>query len=316
MEAGRILVCRGGALGDLMLTLPVFHAVRRRWPTARITFAGYLPHARLVMAAGLADEFLSLDSADTAEWFGSLRDVPASTLERLGAYDAVVTLLLDDDARFQSLLRLAGVREIYYRSPIVCEGHASEHLLGVLGTGESTLCLVAMSRGGELVLPAHALEAGRLLAERLGNRVLALHPGSGSPRKNWTLDAFVSVARTVRDSGLAVPVFILGEAESGMAEGLRWKCPEVAVVRALDVVTLGGLLAHCAAYVGNDSGVTHLAAAVGASVVALFGSTDPARWAPRGPKVRVLGGSPDRDGVPLMKVSEVVEAVATGLAEG
>jgi ADP-heptose:LPS heptosyltransferase len=58
--------------------------------------------------------------------------------------------------------------------------------------------------------------------------------------------------------------------------------------RDLPARVLGAVLAHAGLYVGNDSGVSHLAAAWGAPVLALFGPTDPAQWAPVGPRVKVL----------------------------
>jgi ADP-heptose:LPS heptosyltransferase len=102
-----------------------------------------------------------------------------------------------------------------------------------------------------------------------------IHPYSGSARKNWPLERFRELARR-----LAMPV--------------RWCAgPEEELdgaVRFTDLYELARWLATARVYVGNDSGISHLAAAAGAPVVAIFGPTDPAVWAPRGDRVRVVSG--------------------------
>ncbi len=99
-----------------------------------------------------------------------------------------------------------------------------------------------------------------------------IHPFSGSPRKNWPLENFRRLAA------------VLGPC--------RWCAgpeePLDGAVRFEDLYDLACWLASARLYVGNDSGITHLAAAVGTPVIALFGPTDPAVWAPRGPRVQVV----------------------------
>ncbi len=112
---------------------------------------------------------------------------------------------------------------------------------------------------------------------------LALHPGSGSPAKSWPADRFAALA--ARLAGGARILVVLGPAE----EDQRWdRDPGVVVARDLPLRTLGALLSRAGLFVGNDSGVSHLAAAAGAPTLALFGPTDPALWAPVGHSVRWL----------------------------
>jgi ADP-heptose:LPS heptosyltransferase len=105
--------------------------------------------------------------------------------------------------------------------------------------------------------------------------IAAIHPFSGSPRKNWPLEKYRALARRLEP---LLPV--------------RWCAgpddpPLEDAVRIEDLYKLGCWLASARLYIGNDSGITHLAAAVGTPVLALFGPTDPDSWAPRGPNVRV-----------------------------
>ena len=115
---------------------------------------------------------------------------------------------------------------------------------------------------------------------------LLIHPGSGSREKCWPLDRFVEVARAAGPSA----AFVLGPAELD-----RWDRRAVAslseeftTLTAPPLEVLAGALGGARAYVGNDSGPTHLAAAIGTPTVALFGPTDPAQFRPRGRHVSVI----------------------------
>lgn len=110
---------------------------------------------------------------------------------------------------------------------------------------------------------------------------VAIHPGSGSSAKNWPLDRFLEAAR--RLAGGRPWLLAAGPAEDGLAAP-----PEALLAREWHPRVLGAALARAALFLGNDSGVTHLAAATGAPTLALFGPTDPALWAPVGPRVRTL----------------------------
>jgi heptosyltransferase III len=109
-----------------------------------------------------------------------------------------------------------------------------------------------------------------------------IHPGSGSSRKNWPLERFIELSRRLEGLGHRV-VWIRGPAEMGQ--------PEAWTGERLDRPSLQALAATLAAsrlFIGNDSGVSHLAAAVGAPTVALFGPTSQTVWRPDGPRVRVV----------------------------
>jgi len=101
----------------------------------------------------------------------------------------------------------------------------------------------------------------------------AIHPFSGSAKKNWPLENFRRVAEH-----LEMPVKWTAGPEEALEDAVRFG----------DLYELAAWLSTARLYLGNDSGISHLAAAVGAPVVAIFLSTDPKIWAPRGPRVTVL----------------------------
>jgi heptosyltransferase-2 len=112
-----------------------------------------------------------------------------------------------------------------------------------------------------------------------------LHPGSGSLRKNWPADRFAAlVALVSRDRPW---LLVEGPADAAPAAELA-RVPRACRAQGLPPRILGALLSQAGAYVGNDSGVTHLAAAWGAPTLGLFGPTSPDVWAPLGPRVSTL----------------------------
>ena len=130
--------------------------------------------------------------------------------------------------------------------------------------------------------------------DALGPGFLAVHPGSGSPAKSWRADRFASVAVALHEGRQWL--LVEGPADGDAARSLA-VLPGVVRGRGLSPRGLGALLARASLYVGNDSGVSHLAAAWGSPTLALFGPTDPAVWCPVGPKVRWIrgaGGDMDR----------------------
>jgi ADP-heptose:LPS heptosyltransferase len=115
----------------------------------------------------------------------------------------------------------------------------------------------------------------------LDDGFLAVHPGSGSAAKNWPAERFAETAR--RLSGGRSLLLVLGPAEEKTAE---W--PGAVVAREWPLRVLGAALSRAGLFLGNDSGVAHLAAASGAPTLTLFGPTDPALWAPVGSSVAAV----------------------------
>ena len=143
--------------------------------------------------------------------------------------------------------------------------------------------------------------AARALLDELPDRFLTIHPGAGSPHKAWALERFVRVAA---DSGLAC-LWLKGPAESGLEPPSGAARSAVADDLPLGVVL--ALLLRATAYLGNDSGISHLAAAAGTPSVVLFGPTDPRVWRPVGGHVRVLRGTSESSA--SIRVGAVLEAL-------
>jgi heptosyltransferase-3 len=289
IQGRSILIIRPGALGDTILALPAIRALRHAaGPTGRVELVGYSQHARVALNPSLADAVHSIDRA----LFAGLYSKPETPdLENfLRGYGLIVAWSTDPDGHLGRLLeRLRAVHILAHPFPVAGSGvHASDHLLHTLQPLRIPLS-VAHPRLLDMD-PECGVAARQFLFDvGIGDlSFVGLHVGSGSARKNWSADKFAELAHLARTAGLEC-LFIEGEADrepmSRLRRILSWE-PQVA--RNLNLTVLSSLLSRAVAYVGNDSGITHLAAAAGTPTVALFGPTVPELWAPRGPWIRVL----------------------------
>lgn len=282
----RILVLRGGALGDFIVTLPALAALRGQWPDAYIEILGYPHIAALARRGGLADRVTSLHGAQVARFFSLRPDFPPEQVAFVRSFDLIVNYLHDPDGTVAGHLEQIGARQVLRASPLVTAGHAVDHLLKPL----ESLALYAAGAVPRLALPEADREGGRRLLAACNAdpaRTWIIHPGSGSPTKNWPEERFVALARRMRGEGRGQPVFLTGEADESAARHLGLHAADLPHVsnRSLDDVAC--FLSACAGYVGNDSGITHLAAALGRPTLALFGPSQAEHWAPRGSHVTV-----------------------------
>jgi ADP-heptose:LPS heptosyltransferase len=178
------------------------------------------------------------------------------------------------------------IPRVIVRDPEPGEGHASPWL----AEAARDLGAVADPLPPDLEPTPEEREAARPFRSRLPPRFLALHPGSGSTAKNWPADRFAALARGLAPSR---PWLLVSGPADEAATAALGAGMEVVLAAGLPPRGLGALLAYAGLFVGNDSGVSHLAAAFGAPTLALFGPTEPSAWAPVGRRVRVVR-SPDR----------------------
>ena len=137
-------------------------------------------------------------------------------------------------------------------------------------------------------------------------RVFAIHPGSGSVKKNWPAANFLRLADKIEKKG-GRPYIILGEAEENIRK--QWTAFPYPVTFGQDLAEIASFLVNCSGFVGNDSGITHLSAAVGIRTVALFGPTNPRVWGPRGRNVAVIGPAPEQQCIDSIRIDSVYNAL-------
>jgi heptosyltransferase-3 len=306
-----ITIIHTGAIGDLLQTGPFLGAVRAKWPEARVTLVGRPERGRLLKTAGLVDATVD---AETCGLWRLLGDSKGPLPRALVEADLVLDLL-GLTAQGVAVLRGRVVR----LEPLPSADWGSSAAEWLLGQAREALKLTAAAPEPVLAVPEAVREAARkaLAAKGIRGAFAAIHPGSGSTKKNWPMERFAEVARRLREETGRAVAWLLGPAET--ERGIQPDAGGGAVLADLVLETVAGILTLADGYVGNDSGVTQLAAAVrGADgratpTVALFGPTDARVWAPRGRHVRLVRSA---DGtMDAIAVKQVWSAVRAAIGE-
>jgi heptosyltransferase-2 len=275
----RILVIRGGALGDFVLTLPAIRLLREGFPSAQLEVLGYKHLVALAEMSGYADAARSIEYAGLAGFFSDAGELSPELVEYFGGFQQIVSYLFDPDQVFSNNLKRAGVRNFLAGSPHLT---GREHAARQLARPLESLALYLQDPAA-VIVPNEKRTVNPML--------LAIHPGSGSESKNWPLQRFQDLTSAFLAEKEERRILIVGgEAdEARLAELTRALSTEkIEFACNLALPELAGRLQNCACYLGHDSGVSHLAAAVGVPSLLLFGPTDPAVWAPANKQVKVL----------------------------
>lgn len=293
---GNILFIRGGAVGDFILTLPAIGLVREHLPAAGIELLGYPPTNRLALASGLVDAAKSMEYGPLAAFFVPGGRLPEDLAAYFAGFSVVVSYLYDPDAYLSENLHRAGVKTLLTGPHRVDEATPDRPAAAQLARPLESLALYLDRPWITLDLDAGAVAEATSAVPDLfagGDRWIALHPGSGSPRKNWSFEGWVEVAASLADRDPSIRFLIThGEAEEPVIEAFLALLRDRGVrhLRSghLSLPALGALLRRCDLYLGHDTGVSHLAAACAVPSLLLFGRTDPSIWAPRHPTVSVI----------------------------
>lgn len=274
LKGARILAVRAGALGDTLVVLPALSALRRAaGPSGELTLVGTEPYVQLARGEGLATTVHSFER-------GPFRD---DLVRFVSSFDVVVAWTRHE--RLQEAVLAAGVASLE-APPLPPRGvHASDHLVGTL----SPFGIEGPASFEPILYSPETLErADRWISSHrlVSGGFVALHPGSGSPAKNWPRERFRELGERVLANRLGL-LWIEGEADEDEVSRLTEWVP-APVAHRLGLRLLGAVLSRALGFVGNDSGISHLAAVSRVPCLALFGPTDPRQWAPRGPNVGVV----------------------------
>lgn len=283
----RILVIRGGAIGDFVLTLPALKLLRETFPAARIEILGYKHIAALAERRFYADAVRSIEYGPLSSFFAQGSDLSAELTGYFSGFDLIVSYLFDRDQIFERNVRRCGV-ENFLSCPAKVTGR--EHAALELARPLAKLGIEILD-GAARLYPSAADRT--VAADLLGNRhgTIALHPGSGSDNKNWPIGQWLQLSERVMEAVEQASLLVAGgEADATQLASMRAAFQPRAVLFAenLPLPHLAATLERCAIFIGHDSGVSHIAAAVGTPSVLLFGPTDPEVWAPANSKVQVL----------------------------
>jgi heptosyltransferase III len=266
----RRLLIRPGAIGDCILALPALKCLQADYTEV------WVPSS-VVPLIRFAD---------------SVRSIASIGLDLMGLPDTIPQrYLLDRLQSFDSIISWYGSNREEFRNQITDLKLPFEFLPALPTAGESIHAADFFLKQAGCEGPA----VPRIACARSNAGFIAIHPFSGSPRKNWPLHRYQKLAKQLG-----------GQIQwcAGPEEQLE------SAIRIENLYDLACWLATAEVYIGNDSGITHLAAAAGVPVVAIFGPTNPAVWAPRGEQVHVVSGSLEE--ISVEQILGAVQGLRTG----
>ncbi|GCE48375.1 ADP-heptose:LPS heptosyltransferase [Thermosporothrix hazakensis] len=272
----RILLVRPGAIGDTLLTLPVIAALKAYHPNTTIHFVGRADVLPLFHASGLVEETSDYEALQWSALFASPETARRLLSPQFAGYDLAICWLRDSEGTIARNLTASGIQEVITapgRPPADTVIHVAEYLAQTAG--------VMLAPDFQLTLPQRPS----------GQETIAIHPGSGGPQKCWPVPCFAEVIQHLEQK--RQPTLLLaGPAEAQRLQELRHLLtPAPAFLTELisaPLLDVAYALTSCRAYLGNDTGITHLAALLGIPTLALFQASDPRLWRPLGQKVHII----------------------------
>jgi heptosyltransferase-2 len=305
----RILIIRGGAIGDFILTLPAIKLLRDRFPRAHIEILGHTNITVLAEKRFYADATRSIEYGPLASFFLKGSALPEDLVDYFHGFDLIVSYLFDPGGIFGTNLKRCRIRS-FIAGPSKLRG--GEHAALQLTRPLERMDLHWEDQAATIYPVEEDREFARNFLCGVTKPVVALHPGSGSETKNWPIENWQEFGEHLFSAGHTVLV-VAGEADEDRVRLLEsaWKEKPARFVKHLALPRLAGLFEN-ALFLGHDSGISHIAAAVGARCILLFGPTNPAIWAPMNEGVTVLQ-APEGN-LRLLTVDHVIAALQHSLS--
>ncbi|PWU20069.1 MAG: hypothetical protein C5B50_04865 [Verrucomicrobia bacterium] len=321
---GRILVIRGGAIGDFILTLPAIAALRRQFPEAHLEVLGYPHIIELAIAGGLVDRAQSIEARALAGFFARNGDLTEDLADYFSEFDLIISYLYDPDGIFRTNVARCAPAQ-FIQGPHRPDEKAGLHAAKVFLKPLERLAIFDADPVPRLCLSERAGDNGDLSSSfsSSSSKVfdptvtedrrdawpgLALHPGSGSESKNWPEGKWSMLLERLMEQTAFNLLLVGGEAEGGRLERLAAGVDSARLIlaRSLPLPELARRLETATVFIGHDSGISHLAAALGLPAVVLWGESNEAVWRPQSQKVLVLR---HRDGLAALGVEQVFGAL-------
>lgn len=302
----RALIIQPGAIGDCILTLPLASFVKDTLELGGIDILGHTEYVGFLPGRSCIDGVRSIDALEMNRLFAEIgafelkdRD---SLIDAFSDYSWIITFLGGPESSFeQNLIFTANCSHSAEVIPLLSKPlqngseHVSDFYIRQLVERSGSFCRYRGVEGGACLIksvPADVKTGKKLLSEAGVDghrRLVVIQPGSGGLQKCWYVGNFLAVAAGLASKGFEV-VFLLGPAErERFSEETISQINSVApCLTDLPLTDVVGLLSCADAYLGNDSGITHLAGALGVRTAVVFGPTDPAVYKPLGPYVSIF----------------------------
>ena len=292
--------------------MPALKALRVAHPKAGIEILGYSHIAAIADKRFYAEAVRSIEYAALSRFFARKAELPSELCDYFAGFDLILSYLYDPDGIFEENLRRCGAENILRGPSKVVSGmSAAEQLAQPL----QSLGITVTDLAPKIFPSAEDWEFASQFLENCEVPILAVHPGSGSEKKNWQIQNWIELVRAVLNRAATsrrrfrTVLIVSGEADEKARQRLRTSFDNeshVRLVHQFPLPQLSALLAQ-STFIGHDSGISHLAAAAGARSIILFGPSDPNVWAPQNKDVTVLI-APNED-LAQLAVATVLDAI-------
>lgn len=300
MIRGKILVIRGGAIGDFILTLPAIAALRKQFPDAHLEVLGYPHIAQLALAGGLVDRVQPIEARALAGFFARNGELSEDLRDYFSEFNLIVSYLYDPDEIFQTNVARCAPGQF------ILGPHRPDEADGIHATKVYLKPLERLAIFGADPVPRLFLNSQASTLNQV-----ALHPGSGSERKNWPESKWSQLLGWLIESTQLNLLLVGGEAEGRRLEKLANMFPRdrCTLARSLPLRELAPQMKSSVAFVGHDSGITHLAAALGLPVLVLWADTVEEIWRPQGERVTLLKEAAGLHTLSMPRVAEELKKI-------
>ena len=281
-------------MGDVFLSLQAIRTLRYNYPHHDFCLLTRPDVGQLLMACGEISGFWDIGNNALGEMLSNSDSPSLPMLKEFERCTHVMVWINHGKHELKQFFQQRGIDEVIIQSPhdeSLASTHVEDRFLETISPfaqgGPSKR--IPLSLSTTFVSQNHEI---KLLLEH--ESFILVHPGSGSPHKCVSISLLGKVIHEIRNRFQKHVVIVAGYAEEDMAKQLKIAVSEdwCSLVSGLNLVALTQLMKQASCYLGNDSGITHLAAVLGLPTLAFFGPTDPDQWAPRAPGVRVLHGPP------------------------
>jgi len=292
---GKILIIRGGAIGDFILTLPAIAALRQQFPEAHLEVLGYPHIIQLAEAGGLVDRIQSIEARALAGFFARRGQLEPDLADYFSEFDIILSYLYDPDDIFKTNIARCSPAQFVvgpYRPNEMENVHATKVYLRPLERFA--------------IFEADHLPRLSLNSRPAALKQIVLHPGSGSEKKNWPEAKWAVLLQHLVHSTHFNLLLVGGEAEGERLQRLAAALPitRTKVAQSLPLTELAWQIQPSTAFVGHDSGISHLAAALGLPGIVLWGNTAEEIWRPPHEQIVVLK---EPGGIRMITVEKVME---------
>lgn len=278
----KIIIFRGGAIGDFILTLPAIAAIRKHFKNYQINLFANSNVADL--AEEYVDQLFHLDSSRFSKLFTNTKSPEPDLADLFSNTELVISYLSDPKGVFHNNIKSMTNSQIIQCQPKPDESnniHAADFYLSPL----KALGITPSDK-----TPRITINYTQPLTPKPDNPCMAFHPGSGSKKKNWPIECWLELIKSIRDKTNWHLIGICGEAEAHLIPLLsKFMDPQrFHLFNNLKLKDLAIKLSSADIYIGHDSGITHLAAAIGLKGIVLWAKSNYVVWHPVSKKFNTL----------------------------